>query len=110
MGNATDNQSFIQGALSDVEMFFDGSDWIFNSKNVTAADEIHFTNFDNYVFDNNIILPKATNKGIKIDTTTPTFGFRDILGDQFSKNTGATKPTLTTYNGVINSWLFGVGD
>lgn len=57
-----------------------------------------------------INVPKASTNGIKVDTTTPTFGFADILGDQFSKNTGATKPTLTTYNGVINAWLFSVGD
>ena len=32
-----------------------------------------------------------------------------MLGDQFSKNTGATKPTLTAYNGVISGWLFAAG-
>lgn len=37
-------------------------------------------------------------------------GFADILGDQFSKNTGATKPTLATYNGAIDGWQFGNGD
>lgn len=58
----------------------------------------------------NLYLPKASGNGIKVDLTTPTFGFSDILGDQFSKNTGATKPVLTTYNGAINGWLFGVGD
>ncbi len=57
-----------------------------------------------------IALPKASGFGIKVDTTTPTFGFADILGDQFTKNTGATKPTLTVYNGVISVWQFGVGD
>ena len=58
----------------------------------------------------NIVLPKASGKGIKVDLTTPTFGFRDILGDQFSKNTGATKPILTAYNGVINAWKFEADD
>ena len=45
-----------------------------------------------------------------VDTTTPTFGFADIIGDQFSKNTGGTRPTLTVYNGVVNAWQFGNGD
>lgn len=58
----------------------------------------------------NQVMPKASGNGIKVDLATPTFGFADLLGDQFSKNTGATKPTLTTYNGAINAWLFGVGD
>ncbi len=57
-----------------------------------------------------LVMNKASTGGIKVDTTTPTFGFADILGDQFSKNTGATKPTLTTYNGDINCWEFGAGD
>lgn len=57
-----------------------------------------------------IIVPKTSGTGIKIDSAAPGFGFADILGDQFSKNTGATKPLLTAYNGAINGWLFGVGD
>lgn len=54
-----------------------------------------------------IVIQKASGNGIKIDHTTPTFGFADLLGDQFSKNTGATKPTLAVYNGVIDAWQFG---
>lgn len=57
-----------------------------------------------------VVINKASGKGIKVDTDTPTFGFADIIGDQFSKNTGATKPTLATYNGAINAWQFGAGD
>ena len=57
-----------------------------------------------------IVTDKASGNGIKVDAITPTFGFADLLGDQFSKNTGATKPVLTTYNGVINGWQFGDGD
>jgi len=57
-----------------------------------------------------IIVPKASTTGMKVDLITPTFGFADIIGDQFSKNTGGTKPTLTAYNGVINSWQFSAGN
>ena len=56
------------------------------------------------------IIDKASGNGIKVDSVTPTFGFADIIGDQFSKNTGATKPALATYNGVIQAWQFGDGD
>ena len=57
-----------------------------------------------------LIFQKASGHGIKLDTTNPTFGFADLLGDQFAKNTGATKPTLATYNGVIDAWQFSNGD
>lgn len=56
------------------------------------------------------ILDKASGNGIKVDTTAPTFGFADLLGDQFSKNTGGTKPTLTAYNGAVDAWQFTNGD
>ncbi|KKL12498.1 hypothetical protein LCGC14_2535150, partial [marine sediment metagenome] len=57
-----------------------------------------------------LVLDKASDKGIKVDTTTPTYGWADLIGDQFAKNTGATKPTLVAYNGVINSWQFAASD
>ncbi len=57
-----------------------------------------------------LVLPKTSGVGIKVDTASPTFGFADIIGDQFSKNTGATKPTLAAYNGVVQAWQFANGD
>lgn len=57
-----------------------------------------------------LVMNKASTGGIKVDTTTPTFGFADLLGDQFSRNTGGTKPTLTSYNGDVRAWQFGAGD
>ena len=60
--------------------------------------------------DGGAVLDKTSGKGIKVDTSTPTFGWRDLLGDQFSKNTGGTKPLLTTYNGAIDAWQFSNGD
>jgi hypothetical protein len=68
------------------------------------------TTFDFYKFDNDIVVPKASGKGIKVDLAAPTFGFADIIGDQFTKNTGGTKPTLAAYNGPIKAWQFGNGD
>ncbi|KKM15369.1 hypothetical protein LCGC14_1696770 [marine sediment metagenome] len=57
----------------------------------------------------NIVIDKASGNGIYVDRDVPTFGFADLLGDQFTRNTGATKPTLTSYNGVINAWKFAAG-
>lgn len=57
-----------------------------------------------------LILPKASDKGIKVDTTTPTFGFRDLLGEVFQRNTGATKPTRAAWKGGTFGYQFGNGD
>ncbi len=57
-----------------------------------------------------IVIEKASGNGIKVDKSAKTFGFRDILGDQFTKNTGGTRPTLAVYNGVIQAWKFAAGD
>ncbi|MHA1853872.1 MAG: hypothetical protein ACTSUF_10270 [Candidatus Heimdallarchaeaceae archaeon] len=43
-----------RGTGKDVSDYFDGSNWIFNSENITANDEIHFTNFSKYTFDNGV--------------------------------------------------------
>jgi hypothetical protein len=53
----------------------------------------------------------ASSNTLTITAITPTFGFADILGDQFSKNTGATKPVLAVYNGGrVQAFQFGNGD
>lgn len=57
----------------------------------------------------NIVLPKTSGSGIKIDNTTPTFGWRDLLGDVTNAG-GASKPTNTTYRGGITQFQFGAGD
>ena len=110
---------------------FDGGNWLMNSTNqlqfgdtgtyINQATDGHLDLTADISVDINApltifrdgefpVLDKASGNGIKVDSTTPTFGFADILGDQFSKNTGGTKPILTSYNGVINGWLFGAGD
>ena len=97
---ASDNQAITFGATNtDLQISSDGTDGVID----TNAELLLKTG-------SSVVLEKTSGKGIKVDTATPTFGFKDILGDQFTKNTGGTRPTLTVYNGVINSWLFGVGD
>lgn len=56
------------------------------------------------------VFQKASGSGIKVDNADPTFTWRDLIGDQFSKNTGATKPTLAAYNGATKAWQFSDGD
>ncbi len=57
-----------------------------------------------------VVFKKASGNGIKIDQVTPTFGFADLLGDQFSRNTGSTKPLLSAYNGDVDAWKFQADD
>jgi len=54
----SDTDMIIFGDGQDAGIYYDGSDLIVNSLNITANDEIHFTNFDFYVFDNPL---KITN-------------------------------------------------
>lgn len=57
-----------------------------------------------------IVVPKASGNGIKVDLSTPTFGFADLLGEVFTRNTGATKPTRAAFKGGLFGFQFGVGD
>lgn len=51
-----------------------------------------------------LILPKTAGYGIKVDTTTPTFPWRDIIGQVVPKTTGAGTPVFGTFRGNINAW------
>ncbi len=56
------------------------------------------------------VIPKTSGLGIKLDLATPTFGFRDLLGEVFARNTGATKPSRATWKGGLMGFQFGVSD
>ena len=58
----------------------------------------------------NLVLNKTSGEGIKIDNTTPTFGWRDLLGETTTRNTGASKPSFEAYNGAIVQYRFSNGD
>lgn len=47
-----------------------------------------------------LVLPSTTGYGIKVDTATPTFGWRDIIGRVEPKATGAGSPTRAVYAGA----------
>ncbi|KKN32990.1 hypothetical protein LCGC14_0808160 [marine sediment metagenome] len=88
--------------VTDASIFHHGDST--NYTKITATGDIHPVGSAFLVFE------KASGNGIKVDQATPTFGFADLLGDQFSRNTGGTKPTLTTYNGDVDAWQFSDGD
>lgn len=57
-----------------------------------------------------LIFEKASGNGIKVDQTTPTFGWGDLLGEVRIRTTGANRPTRATYNGQIGGVRFSNGD
>lgn len=54
----------------------------------------------------NLTLSKTSGQGIKVDPTTPTFGWRDILGPIGVKTVGATEPVWALYRGTIYAYTF----
>ena len=57
-----------------------------------------------------LIFDKASGNGIKVNTATPGFPWRDLLGDVFARNTGASKPALATYRDTLTEYQFAAGD
>ncbi len=57
------------------------------------------------------VLPKASGSGIKVDLTTPTFGWRDLLGDIKTRPAAgggaAAQPDYVQYRGTIYGYRFG---
>jgi len=56
-----------------------------------------------------IVVRKATNTGIKVDTAAPTFGWADLLGTVTVKPLGATDPTLSVYRNGVYAYAFDRG-
>lgn len=56
---------------------------------------------DSQVFD------KASGKGIKVDLTTPTYPWRDLIGEIVVRGTGANDPTFDVYRGTLRQYSFG---
>ncbi len=66
--------------------------------------------FAGALFTDDVTLPKTSGKGIKVEVASPTFPWRDILGDVFARNTGATKPSFTTYRDGLLDYQFAAAD
>lgn len=57
-----------------------------------------------------IVVGKATQTGIKVDTSTPTWPWRDLIGDITPKTTGAGAPTLDTVQGNLRAFRYSATD
>lgn len=64
-----------------------------------------------FIFDiDDLILPKSSDNGIKVDKVNPTFPWQDIIGYIVPKTSGAGKPIFGTFRGNINGWQFTTDD
>ncbi len=59
----------------------------------------------------NLVVPKTSGYGIQVDTASPSFGWKDLLGNVIPKTSGVGSPTLSTFRGgQVRSYSFKAGD
>lgn len=56
--------------------------------------------------DANLVLPKTSGKGIKVDTATPTYPWADLIGEVTDRVGGAAAPTWAAYRGNVYAYQF----
>jgi len=57
-----------------------------------------------------LIIPKASGVGYKVDETTPTFPWQDIIGLIMPDYSGVNAPTVKSFRGDLRGWAYGSGD
>jgi hypothetical protein len=57
-----------------------------------------------------LVLTKEVSKGIKVDTTTPTFPWHDMLGSIDVRGVGANDPSWNVFRNGIRAYQFGLND
>jgi len=58
-----------------------------------------------------IVIPKSSaNTGIGVDTASPTYSWKDLIGNIIPRSTGAGTPLVATYIGNIMGFHFAVND
>ena len=58
-----------------------------------------------------LVLPKESGRGIKIDTTTPDYGWRDLVGQVVPRASGGPAPALSPFRGTnLLSYAFAAAD
>lgn len=75
-------------------------DWMEDEDYWKFLDDIALGNGEFLIFD------KASGNGIKVDTTTPTFPWVDLLGNVTIRSIGANDPTFNVYRGNLRQFQF----
>jgi hypothetical protein len=58
-----------------------------------------------------LIMPKTAGVGIKVDTASPVYGWKDLVGQIVPRTGGAPAPAFTAFRGTnLLSYAFGAGD
>lgn len=60
--------------------------------------------------DGNLTLPKTSGKGIRVDVDSPSFGWRDLIGEIAVRGSGGNDPTFQAYRGNIRQYFFDASD
>ena len=101
-GNINLNDILYIGENQEASIYSDGTDLNIDLNNPSVLGVLKINT--------DIVLPKASGNGIKVDLTTPTFGFADMLGYVRIRTTGANRPSRVQYNGEISGVQFTNGD
>ena len=91
-------------------LIFGTRDAAINDWGDAGFEKMRIDHLGNVIVLNDLVLPKTSGNGIKVDTTTPTFGWRDLLGQIRIRGVGANNPALATYIGNIKGLEFQVND
>jgi len=99
----------VSGGNFDIRTYFGGVQTVAKAIDgefqIPRAGDISFLDAKFTIFDN------ASGNGIKVDTTAPTFGWRDLLGKIRTRGVGATDPNDAVYDGAnIRAYQFAVND
>jgi len=92
----------------DWAILLDGDDLIIKEGVLGSGpvDRLTLKSGGNILITNDLILPKTSGKGIKVDTTTPTFGWYDLLGHIETHGVGANEPQYNLYKDGIRQYEF----
>jgi hypothetical protein len=75
------------------------------TKKVTTAELVKAAGLVPYA--DSLVMNKATGKGIKVDLTTPTYPWADLLGEIVVRGTGANDPSFDIYRGTLRQYSWG---
>lgn len=76
----------------------------------TTGEYYHLTQNNYNEVTTNLDLSGTSGTGVKVDLTSPTFGWHDMLGPISIRGVGATDPGYNVYRGGIRGYQFAVND
>lgn len=75
------------------------------TKKITVAELAKASGLTPYV--DTLVVDKTSGKGLKVDLTTPTFPWADLLGELVIRSAGTNDPAFNTYRGNVRQYDFG---